>query len=300
MPALPRVFAVIPTFNEEPELAVCLASLHSQQGVEIVPLVINAGRPLPAEFAGQCEEVQVEGACFWTCCTQTGLDIAKERHAEIVMFVNSDIEILPGTVEQLVRHLQEQPQNVFASPGYTRETSGRLRLQVSRDIVIPFLMHNYLKRDWVYREDAREGVLEAGVAGGQGVVFSASYLDRVRLDPKNFPQARGDHVFWAAMRRAGARLYFVSQAGMVNQRPLSEGVLPKGFNLKAVWRYMTSEYAPESVITMWRYRRATQALPVAVASFVLMVPGAWTYRILKGIARAASSAARRNPEPPQL
>ena len=285
MSALPRVFAVIPTFNEEPELAVCLASLKAQEGVEIIALVINAGRPLPIEISGECEEVKVEGTCFWTCCTQKGFDLVKERGGEIVMMVNSDVELLLGTVALLVKHLREQPQDVFAAPGYTREPSGRLRLHFSHDLVIPFLMHNYLRRDWVYREEAPEGVIEAGVAGGQGVLFSASYLDRVRLDPKNFPQARGDHVFWAAMKRAGAHLYFVSQAGMVNQRPLSEGVLPKGFHLKAVWRYMTSEYAPESVITMWRYRRTTQVLPVAVASFVLMVPGAWTYRVLKGITR---------------
>jgi GT2 family glycosyltransferase len=285
MSALPRVYAVIPTFNEEPELAVCLASLKAQDGVDIVPLVINAGRPLSPEFAMKCEEVRVENSCFWTCCTQAGFDFVKERGGEIVMMVNSDVELLPGTVLLLVRHLQDQPLNVFASPGYTREPSGRLRLQLSRDIVVPFLMHNYLRRDWAFFEDAPEGVLESGVAGGQGVLFSTSYLDKVRLDPKNFPQARGDHVFWAAMRRAGARLYFVSKAGMVNQRPLSEGVLPKGFNFKAVWRYLTSEYAPESVITMWRYRRATQVLPVAVASFVLMLPGVWAYRVVKGIWR---------------
>jgi hypothetical protein len=64
-------------------------------------------------------------------------------------------------------------------------------------------------------------------------------------------------------------------------------VLPKGFNLKAVWRYMTSEYAPESVITMWRYRRATLPLVAAVPSFILMVPGAWSYRLLRGVVRGA-------------
>ena len=165
-----------------------------------------------------------------------------------------------------------------------------LGLRFSHDLVIPFLMHNYMRCDWRFREDAPEGVIEAGVAGGQGVVFSASYLDKVRLDPKNFPQARGDHVFWAAMKRAGAKLYFVSKAGIVNRRPLSEGVLPKGFNLKAVWKYMTSEYAPESVVIMWRYRRATLPLAAAIPSFIIMVPGAWCYRILRaGVRRLRRS-----------
>lgn len=286
MALLPRVFAVIPTFNEEPELTACLASLRAQEGVEIVPLVINAGKPLSPNLAAQCEEVKVEGACFWTCCTQTGFDLARERGAELVMMANSDIEVLPGTVALLVEHVQREPKNVFASPGYTPEPDGRLKLQFSRDLVVPFLMHNYLKRDWTYREEAPDGVLEAGVAGGQAVVFSADYLAKVRLDPEHFPQARGDHVFWAHMKRAGARLFFVSKAGIVNQRPLSQGVLPKGFNLKAVWRYMTSQYAPESVITMWRYRVATLPFLAAVPSFVIMVPGAWTYRLLRGAVRA--------------
>ncbi|HLK13937.1 MAG TPA: hypothetical protein VKT78_03965 [Fimbriimonadaceae bacterium] len=285
MPELPRVFAVIPTFNEEPELTACLASLRAQEGVEIVPLVINAGRPLSNELAAQCEEIAVQGSCFWTCCTQTGFDIARERRAEIVMMVNSDVEVLPGTVALLVEHLRKEPQNVFASPGYTPDADGRLRLQFSHDRVVPFLMHNYLARDWTYRDEAPEGVREAGVAGGQGVLFSASYLVRVRLDPEHFPQARGDHVFWARMKRAGARLYFVCQAGIVNQRPLSQGVLPKGFNLKAVWRYMTSPYAPESVVTTWRYRRATLPLAAAIPSFLLMVPGAWGYRLVRGAVR---------------
>ena len=285
MPAVPRVFAVIPTFNEEPELAACLESLRGQAGVEIVPLVINAGRPLSPELGAICEETKVAETCFWTCCMQTGFDIALERSAEIVMMLNADIEVLPGTVYLLLQHLLEQPRNVFASPGYAPDATGRLRLQFSRDLLIPFLMHNYLKRDWRYREDALDGIREAGVAGGQGVVFSAAYLREVRLDPKNFPQYRADHVFWVKMRRAGAKLYFVCQAGIVNRRPLSEGVLPKGFDPKAVWRYMTSEYAPESVVTMWRYRRATLPLPIATLSFVLMVPGAWAYRVLKATVR---------------
>ncbi|MHB8637619.1 MAG: glycosyltransferase family 2 protein [Fimbriimonadaceae bacterium] len=293
MPPNARVFAVIPTFNEEQELAACLASLRAQTDVEIIPLVINAGKPLSPELAAQCDETMVDGTCFWTCCTQTGFDIARQRGAEIVMMVNSDVEVLPGTVALLVQHLQKQPLDVFASPGYTPDASGRLRLQFSHDRVVPFLMHNYLVRAWQYREDAPAGVFEGGVAGGQGVLFSASYLERVRLDPKNFPQARGDHVFWAAMRRAGAKLYFVCQAGIVNQRPLSEGVLPKGFSLKGVWRYMTSEYAPESVPIMWRYRRATLPLAAAVPSFILMVPGAWTYRLIRGVVRGVRGIGRR-------
>lgn len=285
MAATPRVFAVIPTFNEEPELAVCLASLHAQEGVEITPLVVNAGRPLSPELAALCEEIKVDGSCFWTCCTQTGFDAVRELGGQIVMMANADIEVLPGTVKLLVAHLLREPDNVFASPGYTRTEDGRLRLQFSTDVMVPFLLHNYLRREWTFREDAPEGVRRADVAGGQSVVFSASYLEKVRLDPIRFPQARGDHVFWAHMQQAGARLFFVCQAGIVNQRPLSEGVLPKGFNLRAVWRYMTSEYAPESIVTMWRYRRATMPLVTAVPSFLLMVPGAWGYRMVRGLVR---------------
>lgn len=286
-----HVYAVIPTFNEEKELSACLASLEAQEGVTITAIVANAGEPLSRELAARCHEIQIDGSNFWTGSTQAGFDEALRLSAEIVLQSNADIKFLPGSVARLVDALAHSPGDVFGSPGYVEQADGRLKLQFSRDVVIPFLLHNFLRRDWIYAEDAPAKLLASDMAG-QGIVFHTDWLRKLRLRDDLFPMYRGDHTFWLKVRKMGGRIWVVGRAGIVNQRPLSGSIWAKGFTLRRLWWYLTSPYSPDSVPAMWRYRRENLFFPFAVVSFTIMCPGTWIYRAMVAAARTIARTAR--------
>jgi GT2 family glycosyltransferase len=281
MDSKPKVAAIIPTFNEFEVLAECVRSLGPASTEKILPIVVNAGKPLPAELAAQVLEVPVSDDHFWTASIAVGFDRAREIRPEFVLLANADTSFLPGSVDLLLAEVEKSVKTVACCPAYERQEDGSVRLLYSDDVMLPFFLHNYLKRGWTTPEEAPSEPYETSIVGGQGVLFRTELLDRFDVDPQAFPHYRGDQDFWLFVKEAGYRLVMVPQAGVVNNRSFGMKVLSRREKFSRLRYLATSPRARDSWRTIWNLRRKHQPLPVAVVSFVVYTPLVWVYRLLQ-------------------
>jgi GT2 family glycosyltransferase len=277
----PKAAAIIPTFNEVDVLASCVQSLASASRETILPIVVNAGKPLPSELAAQVLEIPVSDDHFWTASIAVGFARARELRPEYVLLANADTEFLPGSVDLLIEEVAKSPKTIACCPGYERDEDGSIRLLYSDDVMLPFFLHNFLKRRWVRPEEAPSEPYETGVVGGQGVLFRAELLDSFDVDPQSFPHYRGDQDLWLSAKAAGYKLVMVPKAGVINNRAFGMKTLSRKENMARLRYLATSPRARDSWRTIWNLRRKHQPLPVAVVSFLIYTPLVWAYRLLQ-------------------
>lgn len=281
MDSKPKVAAIIPTFNEFEVLAECVRSLVDASVEKVLPIVVNAGDPLPPEVAAMVLEVPVSDDHFWTGSIAVGFAKAREIGPEFVLLANADTSFLPGSVDLLLAEVSKSDKTIACCPAYERQPDGSIRLLYSDDVMLPFFLHNFLKRRWVSPDQAPSEPYETGIVGGQGVLFRAELLDRFDVDPKSFPHYRGDQDFWLSAKEAGYRLVMVPKAGIVNNRSFGMKTLSRREKFARLRYLATSPRARDSWRTIWNLRRKHQTLPIAIVSFIVYTPLVWVYRLLQ-------------------
>ncbi len=278
---LPRLALVIPTYNESEFLRKCVASVKDTKLAEVIPVVVNAGDPLPEDLAATVVELQVSSDHFWTACIGVGLFYARQNGFDWAMLANSDNEFLPGTVDLLLTEAERQPGAVICSPIYDLQEDGSLTLFCSREVMVPFLLHNYTAKDWNGPEDAPTEPYPVEMTGGQGVLIPRSVFVWLTVDPKRFPHNRGDMDMWLSVRQRGVPIILTPRAGAINTRPMSTSGMSGLEQLKKVGYLFGSTVTKDSWRVIWGIRRKHQPLPVAIASFLIYTPLIWIWRIVR-------------------
>lgn len=279
-----RIAAVVPTFNEFDVLTRCLDSLQSQpEGVDLDVIVVNAGEPLPPELRDRVREIRVHSNCFWTACIGAGLAVVRQEKAwDYVMLANADTIFLPGSVQRLADEAAKGERIVCCSPAYEQYGPDAPKLLYSRDRLVPVLLHNFLERAWTTPDQAPDEVWETDIAGGQGTLFSASYLDEFDVDPKRFPHYKGDVDLWLSMKRKGIRLMMVGKAGIVNVRPFGVNTgKTRWQKFSRAWWLVTSPNARDGVPVTWYLRMKHLPFPLGVLSFLAFIPLIYAWRLVK-------------------
>lgn len=279
--AEPRIAIVIPTFNEFELLDLCIQSIEKSDTACWVPIVVNAGQPLPESIASRVQEHPVADSFFWTSCIDFGLRQAKEQGFDYVMLTNADTEFAAGSLEAVLEVVQKAPNVVACMPGYVRKPDGSVELIYSDDKLVPFFLHNYLQRRWKTPEEAPEKPYETDLLGGQGVIFAVKLLDRFGVDPKHFPHNRGDHDLWLSMKRGGCRLLMVPQAAVINNREFGTKVMSLGQKLKRLPYLFFSPRARDSWQTLFWLRWKHLPKPLGVLSWLIYTPLIWLYRLIR-------------------
>lgn len=265
----PQICAVIPTYNEPDMLRACLESLE-QQGLPMHVRVVNAGSPL--EIPGfkflEIEVIQVPGTAFWTECMDIG---TRDLPTPYALLSNADTVFLPGCIEALLSVVAER--TVACSAAYFADGTTEYTDQAQWGA----LLFGKILRRWPSRSDAPEAAVEIELTGGQGVLVPAAAFHDARWATRDLPQYASDHDFWLQLRRKGWCLALAPQAGISNARPF-------GLGSKGVLHRLTSLYAAESAITMWRLRRRNLPFPLAILSWLVSFTLRWTLG-LPGILR---------------
>ncbi|MBC8065083.1 MAG: glycosyltransferase family 2 protein [Chlorobia bacterium] len=283
----PSIAAIIPTYNEVELLSACVDSLLAQDEPWLEIIVVNAGDPLPASVAVKVIEHRVPDNCFWTACISEGIVVAKGLGSEHLLFTNADTSFLPGSVSRLREAIADKPMSIACSPAYVQTEGKPITLLYSDQSDLGPLLYGKLVRRWEKPEEAPIEPYEIDLTGGQGVLMPAVLFDSVKVDVENFPHYASDHDLWLQARKLGYRLLLVPQTGIVNRRDFNESEGRKAGSLvRALWKRMTSEFAPESWTIMWRLRRKHQG-PLSgffttVVSFFLR----WTIGLPKIIRRS--------------
>ena len=250
-------------------LRACLESLD-EQGLPMHVRVVNAGSPLdlPRFNFLEFEVIQAPESAFWTECMAIG---TRDLPTPYALLSNADTVFLPGCVEALLSASSEKI--IACSPAYF--TNGMT--EYTDQAQWGALLFGKILRRWPHRSEASAEPLQIELTGGQGVLVPATAFKDASWAIQDLPQYASDHDFWLQLRRKGWRLVLAPKAGISNARPF-------GLGSKGIFHRLTSLYAAESAVTMWRLRRRNLPLPLAVMSWIVSFGLRWTLG-LPGILR---------------
>lgn len=233
---VPRVSAVIVSYNTRDALVACVTSLEDEVTVPFdVVVVDNASGDQSAEAVVLIHPLvrvvkNAENRGFAAACNQ-GLRLSRAPYA---LLVNSDAEVRAGAVETLVGILDTEPGVALAGPR-TLNADGTVQLSFGPDLT-PWnewgqrrLVEGIRRRDPEILDDvdalARQDHEPAWLSGSC-LLARRSALESVGLFDEGFFLYEEDVDLGLRLRKAGWRLVFTPKAEVVHRLGASMETAP--------------------------------------------------------------------------
>jgi N-acetylglucosaminyl-diphospho-decaprenol L-rhamnosyltransferase len=235
-PEVPRLSAVIVSYNTRDALVACVSSLEHEVTLPFEAIVVdNASGDQSAEavvlFHPLVRVVRnAENRGFGAACNQ-GLRLSRAPYA---LLLNSDAEVRAGTVETLVSILDAQPGVALAGPR-TLNADGTVQLSFGPDLTPRNEWAQKRRVEGIRRRDPEALRAVEELAGqdhepawlsGSCLLARRSALESVGLFDERFFLYEEDVDLCLRLRKAGWRLVFASQAEVFHRLGASMATAP--------------------------------------------------------------------------
>lgn len=214
-----RIAALVPTHNRWGEASSCLRSLLEGQLVPEIVLVDDGSTDGTSEACGRefpaVRILRGDGQLWWSGAINLGLDEARRRGTNAVLWLNDDNRVEPDTLSLMARALRELGDDAVVCA--TVRSTGDEPAWVGQ----PPVWHPDF-RTWLPPRELPELFPLDHPPGGRGVLFPKRCFEEVGgIDQRAFPHYWADHDFHYRAMKAGFRYYLVRDA-VVWTRPNEE------------------------------------------------------------------------------
>lgn len=227
MTILPRVTAVVLTWNAERHVVACVQSLRRSTAVALdVVVVDNAsadGTLAQLRASGVPVTIVETGANLgYAAGNNVGIRHALAAGAEFVLIVNDDTEIDPEALGHLVEALRADPGAAAAAPTILHEAPPRRIWWAGGDFRIARALATHRGYGVPVAEDAGRASEAVDSLCGCGLLVRREALERLGGFREDFFMY-GEDVEWSLRaRRAAWRLLHVPAARMIHKVPYPE------------------------------------------------------------------------------
>lgn len=213
---------VIPLFDGRDIVLRCLDALEWTRGAGVSVVVVDSGSTdggpqVIREHFPWVAMLNVPSDLWWAGATNSGCTYAiAQLGADRLVLLNHDCTMSETTYSSLVSVASEYPDDIICShvmlPSGQTLFAGGFRNGVSGMLTI---------RDyWVPESHAQSGLVTW--CGGMGVVIPATLFENLRgFDELALPHYYADADFCLRARRAGARVWYCSEAIVTNDKSTS-------------------------------------------------------------------------------
>lgn len=216
----PKVSVLILSYNRAAQLRRCLAALHQSQGLETMEIIVldNGSQDGSATLDSEFPEVKFQRMARNFGATKALTIGARTALADLLLFLEPEVEVEPGTVMALVEALESTPEAAGVCPLLT-DPAGNIANKVYR---LPGKQD--LSQAW------REGILPGAYmppmdSGAVPVEYpgrTALMIRKQFLQAMNYFDARYGHA-WADLelsfqiRHAGKKIFLIPGARAILQ-----------------------------------------------------------------------------------
>jgi len=232
------VAIIIVSYNTREHLESCIQSLHdpAPDVSHDIVVVDNASADGSADAVRtRWPDVTVIDAGRNIGYSSANNLAIRQTHGELILLLNSDTIVPPGTIDALVRRLRELPNVAAIGPGL-RDSLGRPELSFGRMIgplneLVQKAKGIALARGLpVLGRRIREALTRAGYhdwVSGACLLVRRADAERVGLLDERFFLYGEDVDFCAALRAEGRRIFFASEIEIVHHRGRSGATIPE-------------------------------------------------------------------------
>ena len=250
-----RLAVIIPTFNRWKETADCLERLNADDYPMKVLFLIDDGSTdgTDEECSKRFPDVKIisgDGNLWWSGAINLGVAEAMRSGADLILWLNNDNLVEPGTISRLVETYRSSPLRSVICAENRSTATGELEWKGE-----PPFWHPDASR---WQDEPVEGTSRPlrHPPGGRGVLIPSICFREVGLiDQRRFPHYWADHDFhYRAMSRGYQ--YLLPRGATVWNRPNPPrfgNQVP--FTLTWSWSYLTSRRSPMNVLTLRRLWR---------------------------------------------
>lgn len=206
-------YIVIPVHNRKVTTLNCLSHLQATGDLDNYQLVIvdDGSTDGTAEaIMAQYSDITIltgDGNLWWTGGIAMGMDYAHAQGAEFIIWLNDDCLPEPGTLDQLVAHMEAHPDSLAAPTCYAGSLDGEAQ-------------HNGFQGRRGCNATQGE-ILEVNGLSGWCAAMPASVVERVGLpNIKRFPHYSGDDIYTLQVTKAGYRAYLLGDLAAVLYGPV--------------------------------------------------------------------------------
>jgi GT2 family glycosyltransferase len=223
----PLVYVVIPNWEHAEDTIACVRSVEADGYPHVRVLVVDNGSADNSvdRISAACPEaalIALEENLGFAGGSNAGIDSAVQRGAELVLLLNNDTIVVPGSIAALVRALTEDRTWSIAVPKICfHDEPDRIWAAGCRWRRFPpqVKMIGFGKRDAPRYNYAQELLYATGCA----LLVRRSVFEDVRgFDPR-FKNYQEDYDFCYRARQAGHRLVYVHQATVLHKVAQSLG-----------------------------------------------------------------------------
>ena len=204
---LTSIAIIIATKNRPVEIERCLASMHTQTHPPAEVLVIDqSARPYSLRAFPQLRHVYEPRLSGAAAARNFGAQLST---ADILLFIDDDVELLPGTLAALARAFDAAPDAIGMQCLDELSHGDRGRLAEALEFLFdrgPFMRHPY----W------RDGVEYRTWLSGYAMAFRSRLFDKERLDDSLLGYSYGEDWEFSQRARRYGTLRIASGAGVLH------------------------------------------------------------------------------------
>lgn len=276
-----RLSVIVPVYNAESQLRLCLRSLAASVNAPFECIVVDDGSTdgsaAVAREAGAIV-LATEGRSGPACARNIG---AKAARGDILLFIDSDVCVHDDTLEQVVREFILHPEADALMGSYDRQPSGSSFMSQYRN-----LMHHYVHQ--MSKREAttfwagcgavrREAFLELG---GFDEMYRTPAIEDIELGYRLAARGRKillcNHIQVTHLKNWGVRgvlkTDFFYRALPWSELTLRSGLMPNDLNLRISQRISVSLGCLLGCLAAWLavIRGAYFLIPLFVTFFILL------------------------------
>ena len=221
MTTVPKVVLLILTWNRRDDLLRCVGSLSALRYPNCVPVVIDNASKDDSVAAVRARYPDVEIICNesnlgYAGGNNVGIRWALERGADYVQIINSDTEVTPDMVSELVRVAESDPLiGVVGCRNVLMEDRERLWGAYGRLTFGPFAVRAVGER--VADGAGWQVVRDVDWVIGNGYLWSRGALEAIGFIDEEFFGYNEDADWCLRARRGGYRVVYAGTASIVHQ-----------------------------------------------------------------------------------
>lgn len=212
-----RVFVVIPTHNRWQEARVTLGLLLQSTYQRLTIILVDDGctdgtaEKCGAEFP-EIEILPGGGDLWWSGAINLGTEYALAQGAELVMWLNDDVQVEANTISSLVATIERNGAKSVACARIKSKDNSAPEWSGG-----PPRWHPDFPLVELPELRAEADLPIEHPPGGQGVLIPAQCFQEIgQVDVKNFPHYWADHDFHYRAMRAGYKYFIATEAVVWN------------------------------------------------------------------------------------
>jgi hypothetical protein len=281
----------IATFNSESVIGNCLQSIASDR-FDIVLFDDGSSDATVAVAQALYPDLIVlrgDGSNWWAGGTVAAVEKALAIGCEFVVLLNPDVTMTAADVEELVRHVEGDPQTIVAPLVVDRSAPDQVAWAGSRFGPIgclPVYTSRYVAKPGTLASQLGSIPYEVDEVHGRGTVLSRAVISKIGLlDATTFPHYGADNDYSWRARRAGVQLKVVPSVrvrlAVENSGMRFNGAAGLRTRAESLYRYLLDRKSGEALRVWWRLMSRHVPVHAVIPSFL--------FNILLNVARKLRS-----------